>query len=213
MRCCDILAGLIVALGVSVAGCSKPASNEGGSPASRQSSPQAESTARAATKPSADALKSDTPEAAATTFLEALRTGNDRVAERMFTKLARERIKEIGIQVAPRGSDTAKFTIGKAEMLTEDGARVPCKWTDVDKNGHPHADDMTWMFSKQPEGWRVAGMAAVVFDGEDPILLDFENPKETMEKLKRLSEEVKKRTAGQIPEARQAENPKEDPRR
>jgi hypothetical protein len=155
----------------------------------------------------ADALKSDTPEAAVRKFLEAVRTGNDRVAETMFTDLARERIKELDIQVAPRGSDTAKFEVSKAELLGGDGARVPCEWADTDSEGKVRVDKMTWMLRKQPEGWRVAGMAAVVLEGEDPLLLDFEEPKETLQKLERLREEVARRSSTQAEGQPQAGNP------
>ena len=153
------------------------------------------------------ALTTDMPEAAVRKFLEAVRTGNDRVAEAMFTDLARERIKELDIQVAPRGSDTAKFEVSKAELLGDDGARVPCEWTDTDSDGKVRVDKMTWMLRKQPEGWRVAGMAAVVLEGEDPLLLDFEEPKETLQKLERLREEVARRSSTQAEGPPQAGNP------
>jgi hypothetical protein len=119
----------------------------------------------------------------------------------------------LNIQVAPRGSDTAKFEVGKAKYLDPDGARVPCKWTDIDKEGNSRTDEITWMLRKEPEGWRVAGMAAVIFEGEDPLLLDFENPKETLQKLERLREEIARRASPQGNQARQTENSGEPIRR
>ncbi len=205
MRCSIKWAGLIVAWSVVAIGCGKSAST-GGDAAAPQQTGDSTGVAASGARAAAEAMKSDTPAAAVTKFLEAVRTGNDQVAETMFTKLARERIKELDIQVAPRGSDTAKYEVGKVEMLTEDGARVPCKWSDVDKDGQARTDDMIWMLSRQPEGWRVAGMAAVVFEGEDPLLLDFENPKETLQKLERLRDEIAKRSPTPGAESRQAEN-------
>jgi hypothetical protein len=202
MRYCDKLAGVILCVIFLAGGCGKPAASTPESAASSQSG-----------APSAAGANADTPEAAVRAFLDAVKSGNDRTAELMFTDLARERIKDLGIQVAPRGSDTAKYEISKAELLAEDGARVPCKWTDIDQQGNSHTDEMTWMLRKEPVGWRVAGMAAVIFEGEDPLLLDFENPKETLQKLERLREEMARRTAPPDKEPRQAENPGEEVRR
>ena len=200
-----VLAGLALAIG----GCGKSAG--GGKELAAESDgnarPNSETDSLAR---SADATaQPDSPEAATHQFLEAVRTGNDRTAEGMFTDLARERIKELKIQVAPKGSDTAKFEVAKAELLAADGARVPCKWTDIDKEGNARTDEMTWMLRKEPEGWRIAGMAAVIFENEDPLLLDFENPKETMQKLERLSEEIARRTSPPEKQARQEEKPDE----
>jgi len=206
MRCCKRLAGVMFGVIVLAGGCGKPAA-----PAPENAAaPQA---AAATDAPAVVAAPAGSPESAVRAFLDAVKTGNDRTAELMFTDLAREKIKDLGIQVAPRGSDTAKYEIGKAEFLTDEAVRVPCKWTDLDKEGKPHTDEMTWMLRKETVGWRVAGMAAVVFEGEDPLLLDFENPKETLQKLDRLREEIARRSAPQPAEPRQAENPSEDVRR
>jgi hypothetical protein len=160
------------------------------------------------------AASEDGPETAVSRFLEAVRTGDDQQTEAMFTKLAREKIRELeDIQVAPPGSDTAKFTVGKPEMLGEDGARVPSQWTDLDHDGHPRTDEITWMVRKEPEGWRIAGMAADIFEGEDPLLLDFENPKETLRKLELLREEIRQRGEKASQQATQPPNPSESVRR
>jgi len=208
----DTLVVICMGLGVALGGCGKPASV---GPESASKGDGTESAGDGSQASPALVLKAATPEAAATEFLEAVRTGNDRVAEAMFTNLARERIGELDIQVAPRGSDTARFEVGKAELLDPDGARVPCKWTDLDKEGKSRTDDMIWMLRKQSEGWRVAGMAATVFEGENPLLLDFENPKETIEKLEMLRDEIARRSVQPPPteSARQAENPPEQMRR
>jgi hypothetical protein len=207
--CGALLAGLAVV----VAGCGKPPGTSAQADPAGESNAQSSQGAQSANPPAAESAKASTPETAIGQFLEAVRTGNDKVAEGMFTDVARERIKELDIQVAPRGSDTAKFEVGKAEYLAEDGARVPCKWTDIDKEGSSRTDEITWMLRKEPQGWRVAGMAAVIFEGEDPLLLDFENPKETLQKLDKLREEVARRASPQANQARQPENSGDQMRR
>jgi hypothetical protein len=193
-----------VGVAVLAGGCGKPAGTAPDAAVAAPTSPKAGHLTETSRASAADALQSDTPEAAVGKFLEAVRTGNDRVAETMFTDLARERIKDLDIQVAPRGSDTAKFEISNAELLGDDGARVPCKWTDIDGEGNVRVDEMTWMLRRQSEGWRVAGMAAVVLEGEDPLLLDFEEPKETLQKLERLREEIARGSSPQTEEPQQA---------
>jgi len=136
--------------------------------------------------------QTNTPEKAVAVFLEAVRKGDDERAAGMFTPLAREKAAGMGIQVAPKGSDTAKFKVGKVDYLAEDGARVESEWSDLDKDGKSRSDEITWMVRKEAEGWRVAGMATVVFDGKPPLLLDFENPQETMQKLELLRREMER---------------------
>ena len=161
----------------------------------------------------AASAKSAKPDAAVGEFLEAVRVGNDQDAAAMFTPLARQRVAELKIQVAPQGSDTASFSVGEVEYVAEDGARVAATWTDLDEDGKPRTDDMTWMVRRVPEGWRVAGMATVVFPGEPQLLLDFEKPQETLRKLELVREEVLRRaqTAGLPPSEQQ--NPEDSIRR
>ena len=146
------------------------------------------------------------PEGAVCEFLEAIRTGDDRKTESMFVSAARQRIKELEIPVTPRGTDTARFEIGQAEYLSEEGARVACKWTDLDSEGQRRTDKMTWMVRKEGEGWRIGGLAATVFDGEPPLLLDFENPKEVVDKLERLRQELVKARAKEADQAQRPED-------
>ena len=103
-----------------------------------------------------------TPERAVAVFLDAVRRGDDQVASSMFTPLAREKTAELDIQVAPRGSDTAKFDVGEVQYLDEaqTGARVKSAWTDLDPEGKPRTDDIVWMLRRAADGWRVAGRDA-----------------------------------------------------
>jgi hypothetical protein len=137
----------------------------------------------------------DGPAGAVCTFLEAVRTGDDQKTEAMFVSAGREKIKELKIPVTPHGSDTACFELGPVEQVSEELARVACKWTDLDSEGQRHTDEMTWAVLKEAEGWRIAGLAATVFDGEPPLLLDFRDPQEVVEKLETLRQEVARRVA------------------
>jgi hypothetical protein len=148
-------------------------------------------------------FKSDTPQATVQVFLEAVRTGNDEQAAAMISTLARQKTAALG-GITPPASDTAKFTIGKVEFIGEDGARVGSVWTDVDEEGQSHSDEAVWVLRKEADGWRVAGVAAMVFPGEEPLLLNFEDPDD----MRRKQEEVRnrmERAEGGVQEGRQAE--------
>jgi hypothetical protein len=124
-------------------------------------------------------------------------------------RLARKKTAEQNIEVAPQGSDTAKFEVGKVEELAEDAARVAVTWTDLDHTGQPQTNEMLWMLRKGSAGWRIAGMAAEVFPGEPPLLLDFEKPEETLKKLAKLEAEMRRRAEAEIAQSQQPKNPEE----
>jgi hypothetical protein len=151
----------------------------------------------------------DGPDAAVFDFLEAVRTGNDAQAGSMLTPLAQQKVAEQNLVVSPPGTDTASFTVGAVERLAEDGARVTVQWTDLDENGKPHTDEVIWMVRKVPVGWRIAGVAAPVFEGEPPLLLDFEDPEDMLRKQKLVREEMRRRAgeSSQPPAAEAAQNP------
>lgn len=184
---------LVVPLFVLVVGCG-PGGHSEGETASGSASPK-----------SGSQKNLDGPQAAVYEFLEAVRTGDDAKAEAMLTPLARERTRQEGLQVAPRGSDTARFEVGEVEYVGEDGACVASKWTDLNKDGQPRTDEMAWMLRKETEGWRIAGMAASVFEGEPPIRLNFENPKETLQKLEALHQEIARRATQEPQQAQRPE--------
>lgn len=190
MRCTSWMA--IALIFGALAGCN-------GSSSDQSATPRASTESGTQTGDGSVPLAASNPSEAVNTFLDAVRTGNDEVATAMFTPLAQQKAKDLEIEVAPRGSDTARFEVGNVEMMGNEGARVLSKWTDMDRNGQPRTDEITWMLRREAEGWRVAGMAATVFEGEPPLLLDFEQPEETMRRLDLLREEVQRRMAKDNP--------------
>jgi len=193
---------LLLALGAAVAaGCG----GSGQSPSSSISDqPQSGATASAEQVGPAETV---------TAFLDAVRRGDDVTAAAMFTETARQRASQMNIEVAPQGSDTARFGVGEVEYVDDALARVQSTWTDYDQEGQLRTDEMAWMLRREPEGWRVAGMAATVFPGESPLLLDFENPQETLRKLELLKEEVRRRSEAEAYQAAQPRSPTDPFRR
>lgn len=161
--------------------------------------------------------KNGSPEGAVFEFLEAVRTGNDEKAATMLTAVARRKTAELNMEVAPPGSDTATFQVGKVRYLAEDGAQVACTWTDVeasdrDENPQRRTDEILWMVRREPQGWRIAGVAATVFEGEPPLLLNFEDPEEMLKKQQWVEEEIRRRARQENSQARKPENSRKSSR-
>ncbi len=125
-------------------------------------------------------------------FLEAVRTGDDQRAAALLTPLARQRTAEMQMVVAPPGSDTAKFEVCEVRLV-DFGAEVATNWTDLDTDGRRHTDRILWRLRKEPDGWRIAGMASQVFPGEPEIVLNFEDPAEMLRKQQQAEEEIARR--------------------
>ncbi len=126
-------------------------------------------------------------------FLQAVKDGDDKIAEKMLTSLARQKTAEFDIAVAPPGSQTATFEVMETELIAEDAAHVSSRWTDYDEDGQPHSDELVWMVRHEPEGWRIAGMAARLFPEEPPLFLDFEDPEDMLRKQELAAEELRRR--------------------
>jgi hypothetical protein len=191
---------LLAVLTVAAAGCVDRAGS--GQPAA------ADKGAAAAKAAPTDPDASSTPEAAVFEFLEAVRTGNDQKAAMMLTTTARQKTAEENIEVTPPGSQTAAFKIGNVQYLNDYGARVATTWSDLDANSQRQTHEFLWMVRREPEGWRIAGVATPVFPGEPPLLVDFEKPKEMLRKQQWVEEEIRRRVRQQGPQQNsQAQNP------
>ena len=167
-----------------VAGCGKPAAT-GPSAATPQGSESANNSANAV-------ADDDGPAAAVSKFLEAVRTGNDDVARQMLSTVAQKKTAALNRSVTPPASDTAKITVGKVDYV-DGGARVAATWTDMDLDGQEKTDRQFWIVRRESSGWRIAGMAWLVFPGEKPVFLNFEEPEEMARQLQWIRGEMLRR--------------------
>jgi hypothetical protein len=177
---------LWMALALMAAGCGKQAGTDQPTATPKGS--------EAAANDRSDAIaKAGSPEKAVADFLEAVRTGNDELAAKMLSAVARQKTAALNRNVTPPASDTAKFSVGKVDYVGNDGARVACTWTDLDPDGQPKTDEAIWVVRRESDGWRIAGVAAQVFPGEPPLLLNFENPDDMFRKQQWVREEIRRR--------------------
>jgi hypothetical protein len=176
-----LMSALLAAL---AAGCGKSTETGGASTASNDA---------VASTAAQSGAKLDGPAAAVHEFLEALRTGNDEKASKMLSTVARQKAASLNRNMTPPASDTARFAIGKVEYINDDGARVSCTWTDLDEDGKPKTDEAIWVLRREEAVWRVAGVAAQIFPGEPPLLLNFEDPEDMFKKQQWVREEIRRR--------------------
>jgi hypothetical protein len=199
---------LIASLIIGILGCGKP---EGPvSPSAKAPDGKMQS---ATTGSAANNQATDTPESACREFLEALRTGDDEKAAQMLSAVAREKAAALGRSVTPSASDTARFAIGKVKYIGDDGAQVESIWTDVDSEGKAHSDDLVWVLRREQPGWRIVGLAATIFPGEPPLVLNFEDPDEVVKKTQWAREEILRRADKENLQAKEQEKPENSMRR
>lgn len=145
-------------------------------------------------------------------FLDAVRTGNTEVSSALLTPLALERIIENEMSFAPPASEMARFQVGKIELFETDRAAVDTIWTDVDADGAPTEEPMTWALKLTNGQWRISGLIAYMGPDQPPIMLDFENPDQLFGAPKReLVEQPAQPQQQGSPPLRQASQPTQDP--
>ena len=137
----------------------------------------------------------DGPDGALCRFLDAIRNGDERQTMAMLTTLTRKQEfaeRHIRVLPLPRQSDTARFEIGSVKFFDGDFARVASKWTDPFKSPKERPAEYMWLLRKESEGWRIAGLEATVFEGQPPVLMDFEDQQQTRRRLIEAREAYKK---------------------
>ncbi len=136
------------------------------------------------------------PEQVIDRFLAAVCKGDDRTAEALLTKLSVENTKKYDLQVAPQGSETAKYEVGECKLVgdaNDQGAYVASKWTDIDDTGKPKTDEIVWMIHKEAEGWRIVGMGITPFEDLDVVYFNFEDPQDMLAKFQQINDLAIKR--------------------
>ncbi len=184
----------IAVLSLGLIGCSEsqPTGEAGGAQASANQAAQPDSSS---------------PAGAVHVFLESVRLGDDAKAGGMLTLLAQQKTAELDMVVAPPGSDTASFKIGETALDGKGSAHVASAWTDMNHEGQKRTDQITWILKEEKTGWRIAGMATRLAPGQAPVILNFENPAEMLEKQRLAEERAYQQAEEQKLQARAPEDP------
>lgn len=129
------------------------------------------------------------PDEVVTAFLDALRDGNEQVAEALLTTIARRETKEHDLNVQPPGSPSARYEIGEVKHV-QGGVHVNSTWSESEESGEQLTYEIVWVLRQEPIGWRVAGMATAVNPTKPPIYLNFEDVPDLLEKWQQADAEL-----------------------
>ncbi|MCA9122581.1 MAG: hypothetical protein H6822_03570 [Planctomycetaceae bacterium] len=134
-------------------------------------------------------VQTSEPGAVVLAFLDALRDGDDEIAETLLTSIARRETKEHDLTVQPPGSPSARYTIGEVRHV-QGGVHVNSNWIEYDESGEQSNYDIVWVLRQEPVGWRVAGMATAVIPNKPPIYLNFEDVPDLLQKWQQADAEL-----------------------
>ena len=145
-------------------------------------------------------------------FLDAIRQGDTEVSSSLLTPLALERILKNEMSFAPPASENARFEITKVEMFEADKAAVDTIWSDIDADGSPTNEPMTWALKLANGQWRISGLIAYMGADQPPIVFDFENPDQLFGAPKqKVVAQPGQSQQPSSPPLRQASQPTQDP--
>jgi hypothetical protein len=195
------MAVLLVAL--AAWGCSKgndppPAENN----TSNSSTPAAANPAGSG-EPGGTVAQIEPPAAIVTRFLDALRRGEKETVATLLTSAARAETVRLGYEINPPGDPTSQYQVGRVETVPgpPEEAYVSSLWTHDLGNGEVFSYEAVWIVRREPEGWRISGLAVSEPESEAPLVFNFEKLDEVFEKKSQAEAEP----AGEA--ARQAQNP------
>ncbi len=124
------------------------------------------------------------PSEAVAQFYEALRSGQDSEISALLTDKAREETANSGLDIQSQGSSRLEYELGEVQFVDEamQGAHVRSLWIDYMPDGERVGTEVIWVLRRQSDGWRIAGMATQVIEGELPLLFNFEDPEDMLRK-------------------------------
>lgn len=123
------------------------------------------------------------PEQVVAAFLQALRGGDSATTESLLTTKARQELAKHAMSVDVQSAPNASYQVHAAQLLPNnpDNAHVSSIWTEKFEDGE-ETYEIIWALRRQPEGWRVAGMAMQLVPDQPPQFLNFEDPEEMLRK-------------------------------
>jgi len=157
----------------------EPAAENNSTPAQNE----AASTPAAAPRKPVEVAVEAAPEQVVSTFLAALKAGDEATTAALLTSKAREETAKHEIAVAPQSAPGATYEVSPGKVLEEkaNGAHVSSVWTETYPDG-AITYEIVWVLRRQNEGWRIAGMALELIPGQPPQFLNFEDPQDMMQK-------------------------------
>ncbi len=120
-------------------------------------------------------------------FLDSLRRGDEKAANGVLTAQAQASLAKTDYTIDPLGTPDGKYTIGRVGFVEGDPTTglVECLWSEPNPEaGKPPVEmEIVCEVHKEPQGWRISGMAVKMAGTEDTFVLDFEDPQSLQQAL------------------------------
>lgn len=150
-------------------------------------------------------------------FIRALQMKNEKAVLAMLTdKALSERLKR-AIPLGPDFLQNADVDLGSVQYLKDEetkqevGAHVGTTWMIPDpETNQPYEENIAWVFRKEDNTWRVAGMIAVLDPKYPPLLVNFEDVEETLRKYQSIEEEIQQRIENEARQETATETPENE---
>lgn len=135
-------------------------------------------------------------------FIRALQLNNQKALLGMLTEDAYREMSLHTTVPCPEFIQNSDVQLGKVQYLSDEndeskivGARVGTTWT-VQTDEGAIQENIAWVFRFEDDAWLVAGMVSVLDPQYPPILINFEDLKETEQQLAQLDKEIEKINSG-----------------
>lgn len=182
LRCCGLLL-------LAVIGCSKSNSNQAASTAAAELSSTQNNVAQAssAAQPVVTNGAGTEPGEVVALFLDSLRRGDENAANAVLTVQAQTELAKTDYVIQPLGTPEGKYKIGRVGYVDGDPTTglVECLWSEPSPvAGQPAIEmDIVCEVHKEPQGWRISGLAVKMTGTDETFVLDFENAQSLQEAL------------------------------
>ncbi|MCR5163208.1 MAG: hypothetical protein K6C40_04235 [Thermoguttaceae bacterium] len=131
-------------------------------------------------------------------FIRALQLNNQKALFGMLTEDAYREMSAHTTVPCPEFIQNSDVQLGKVQYLSDEndeskivGARVGTTWNVQTEEGAIQ-ENIAWVFRFEDDAWLVAGMVSVLDPQYPPILINFEDLKETEQQLAQLDKEIEK---------------------
>ena len=112
-------------------------------------------------------------------FLDSLRRGDENAANGVLTAQAQAELAKTDYVIQPLGTPEGSYKIGRVGFVDGDTSvgLVECLWTEPNPEAGqaPIELDIVCEVRKEPNGWRISGLAVKMTGTEETVVLDFEN--------------------------------------
>ena len=141
-------------------------------------------------------------------FIRALQLNDQKAMLGMLTQDAYREMSSRTAVPCPEFIQNSDVQLGNVQYLSDEedeskivGARVGTTWNVQTEEGAIQ-ENIAWVFRFEDDAWLVAGMVSVLDPQYPPILINFEDLKETEQQLAELDKEIEKINAERsVPEA------------